>query len=164
VDQYKKGGSSKRQAISLLLDTIYIRIKALTLQAPDFESLIVAQATRRLYQTEKLDADSALIISRRFAAVDYITNLKAYEKLKDVPKVKELTQEILKYNRMLKFYGVQDHQVKNTHISVKLAIFLTILRYLEVMMLLLITAPVFILFLPLFIVTQNVSREKAKGT
>ncbi len=69
VDQFKKGGSYKRQAITLLLDTIHIRIKALTLQAPDFESLIVAQATRRLYQPEKLDADSALIISRRFASV-----------------------------------------------------------------------------------------------
>lgn len=70
VDQYRKGGMEKRKAISLLLDTVYVRLKALTLQAPDFESLMVAQASRRLYQTDKIDADTALIISRRFANVD----------------------------------------------------------------------------------------------
>lgn len=69
VDQYKLGGSEKRKAISLLLDTIQIRLKTLTLQAPDFDSLMVAQASRRLYQPERLDADSALLISRRFADV-----------------------------------------------------------------------------------------------
>ena len=35
----------------------------------DFDSLMVAQASRRLYQPERLDADSALLISRRFAEV-----------------------------------------------------------------------------------------------
>ena len=69
VDQFKLGGPEKRRAISLLLDTIQIRLKTLTLQAPDFDSLMVAQASRRLYQPEKLDADSALLISRRFAEV-----------------------------------------------------------------------------------------------
>ena len=71
VDQYKLGGAEKRKAISLLLDTIQIRLKTLTLQAPNFDSLMAIQASRRLYQTEKLDADSALLTSRRFAYVSF---------------------------------------------------------------------------------------------
>jgi glycerol-3-phosphate O-acyltransferase / dihydroxyacetone phosphate acyltransferase len=41
VDQYKLGGKSKREAIGLLLDTIHVRLKALTVQAPDYDSLMV---------------------------------------------------------------------------------------------------------------------------
>ncbi len=166
VDQYKKGGKDKRQAISLLLDTIHIRLKELTLQAPNFEALMVAQASRRLYQTDKLDADSALIISRKFAHVSrtiYLLPFQAYEKFKDHPKVIQLTQEVLKYNRMLKLYGVQDHQVKNTHLSFKKALFLTCYRCCEVAFLLIVSSPVLILFSPLFILSRRVSHEKAKG-
>jgi glycerol-3-phosphate O-acyltransferase/dihydroxyacetone phosphate acyltransferase len=42
VDQYKLGGKSKKDAISLLLDTIHVRLKALTVQAPDYDSLMVS--------------------------------------------------------------------------------------------------------------------------
>ena len=69
MDKYKQGSSHKREAISTLLEMVYVRIKTITLQASDFDSLMVAQASRRLYQTEKLDPDSALIISRRFSEV-----------------------------------------------------------------------------------------------
>jgi glycerol-3-phosphate O-acyltransferase/dihydroxyacetone phosphate acyltransferase len=41
VDQYNMGGADKRKAIGLLLDTINIRLNALTLQASDFDSLMV---------------------------------------------------------------------------------------------------------------------------
>ena len=64
---------------------------------------------------------------------------------------------------MLKVYGVQDHQVKNTYINIRKAIFLTIMRYMEVLFLLIITAPMLVLFYPLFVLTNQVSKEKAKG-
>lgn len=41
VDQYNMGGAEKRKAIGLLLDTIHIRLNALTLHASDFDSLMV---------------------------------------------------------------------------------------------------------------------------
>lgn len=154
VDQFKLGGPEKRKAISLLLDTIQIRLKTLTLQAPDFDSLMVAQASRRLYQPERLDADSALLISRRFA--------EAYEKLKDDVRVKVLTQEVLKYNRMLLFYGVRDHQVKNTKIDIRIAAFRILSRSLQIAFVIVICTPVIILMAPLFFMTRRVSHEKMK--
>jgi glycerol-3-phosphate O-acyltransferase/dihydroxyacetone phosphate acyltransferase len=153
VDQYKKGGQSKRDAISLLLDTIHVRLKALTVQAPDYDSLMIVQASRRLYQNEGIDADAALVISRRFA--------KAYQDLGDHEKIREIKKEVLQYNRMLKFYGVRDHQVKNTHLSARKAMFLIVIRCLEVAMLAIFVAPIIIMFSPLFLLTKKVSRGKA---
>jgi glycerol-3-phosphate O-acyltransferase / dihydroxyacetone phosphate acyltransferase len=104
-----------------------------------------------LYQNEEIDA--ALVISRRFA--------KAYEDLADHEKVKEIKQEVLQYNRMLNFYGVRDHQVKNTHLSPRQAIFLIAVRCFEVVLLAIIVSPMVILFSPLFLLTKKVSRGKA---
>lgn len=153
VDQYQLGGVEKRQAIALLLDTIQIRLNELTLQASDFDALMVAQASRRLYQTDTLDADRALLISRRFA--------KAYQLLKDHPKIQPLSRDVARYNRMLKFYGVQDHQVKNTHITYHKALALIAFRYLEVIFLGILCAPMIILYSPLMLITKRVSHEKA---
>ena len=153
VDQYRLGGLEKRQAIALLLDTVRIRLNELTIQASDFDQLMVAQASRRLYQTEKLDADRALLISRRFA--------KAYQVLKDHPKILPLSRDVARYNRMLKFYGVQDHQVKNTHITYHKALTLVIVRCLELLVLGILCAPMIILYSPLMMITRRVSHEKA---
>jgi glycerol-3-phosphate O-acyltransferase/dihydroxyacetone phosphate acyltransferase len=111
------------------------------------------QASRRLYQSEGLDADAALVISRRFA--------KAYETLGDHEQVKEIKKEVLQYNRMLKFYGVRDHQVKNTHLSPRKAMFLIFVRCFEVVLLAIAVSPMIIMFSPLFLLTKKVSRGKA---
>ncbi|KAJ3318504.1 hypothetical protein HDV06_000437 [Boothiomyces sp. JEL0866] len=153
VDQYKNGGLEKRQAIGLLMDTIQVHLKSLTVQAPDYDSLMIAQAARRLYQPDKIDIDSSLIMSRRFA--------QAFEKEKNNPLVQQLKQEVSEYNRMLKFYGVKDHQVKNTSIKVSRAIYLVVLRLLQFMVLIVLSAPMLILAWPLIFLTRKVSHERA---
>ncbi|KAJ3270588.1 hypothetical protein HDV01_007684 [Terramyces sp. JEL0728] len=153
VDQYKNGGQDKRQAIGLLMDTIQVHLKSLTVQAADYDSLMIAQAARRLYQPEKIDIDSSLIMSRRFA--------QAFEKEKNNPLVQQLKQEVSEYNRMLKFYGVKDHQVKNTSIKVSRAIYLIVLRSLQFIALIVLSAPTLILAWPLIFLTRKVSHERA---
>ncbi|KAI8926826.1 hypothetical protein BC831DRAFT_511395 [Entophlyctis helioformis] len=104
VEKYKEGGAQKRLAIGLLLDTVTVSLKALTLQAPDFETLMLIQAFRRLYTPagKKLDIDRSLAMSRNFA--------QGFLQMRDHPEVKELTNMVLRYNRLLKYHGVLDHQ------------------------------------------------------
>jgi 1-acyl-sn-glycerol-3-phosphate acyltransferase len=42
VEMYKKGGPDKREACGKLLDTIYDTLKNVTLNAPDYETLMVS--------------------------------------------------------------------------------------------------------------------------
>jgi glycerol-3-phosphate O-acyltransferase/dihydroxyacetone phosphate acyltransferase len=76
--------------------------------------------------------------------------------------VKGLTQEVLKYNRMLAFYGVRDHQVKNTKIDIRIAVFRMLFRSLQIAFVILICAPVILMMAPLFYLTRRVSHEKMK--
>lgn len=41
IEQYKKGGPDKREACGKLLDIIYDTLKSVTLNAPDYETLMV---------------------------------------------------------------------------------------------------------------------------
>jgi glycerol-3-phosphate O-acyltransferase/dihydroxyacetone phosphate acyltransferase len=42
VDQYRKGGILKRQAVASVLEKLQIQLKALTLESPDFDTLMVS--------------------------------------------------------------------------------------------------------------------------
>lgn len=41
VEMYKRGGAEKREACGKLLDTIYEALRGVTLNAPDYETLMV---------------------------------------------------------------------------------------------------------------------------
>nr|KAJ3409529.1 hypothetical protein HK105_003068 [Polyrhizophydium stewartii] len=155
VQDYLNGGPSKREAISLLLDTVTVSLKNLTLQAPDFDTLMVIQAVRRLYTPigRKLDVDQSLALSRQFAI--------GYAKLRDHPQIQELTKMVHDYNSTLKYYGVQDHQVKNTNISSTKALPLLLYRIAELIVLVSLALPSVILFSPLLILSRVVSHRKA---
>lgn len=45
VEMYKKGGADKREACGKLLDTIYDALKNVTLNSPDYETLMVRRTT-----------------------------------------------------------------------------------------------------------------------
>lgn len=47
VEMYKRGGPEKREACGKLLDTIYDALKNVTLNAPDYETLMVSVWTKR---------------------------------------------------------------------------------------------------------------------
>ena len=156
VAQYARGDTDKRKAVSLLLDTIQVSLKQLTLQAPDFETLMVVQAARRLYSADrKLDIDSSLRLSRRFAF--------AFDTLRDRPEIHALVEEVKHYNRMLKYYGVRDHQVKNTSIPPSKAIGLLFYRSFQLLFITLLAAPMLILGSPLLYIAVTVAKSKMHG-
>ncbi|KAL5521662.1 SCT1_1 [Sanghuangporus sanghuang] len=105
VELYKEGGVPKRQACSRLLDLVYEGLKTVTLRAPDYETLMLIQAARRLYQIpgQHLTLSQVVQLNKRF--------LQAYLHFKDDLRVEHLKRNVLKYNRALRDLGLRDHQV-----------------------------------------------------
>lgn len=131
MEKFKQGGSEKRDACGKLLDTIYGALKAVTVNAGSFETLMVIirlrishillspralqliQAARRLYKPahRKLHISQVVDLNRRF--------LIGYNVFKDEPKVVDLQQRVLAYNQLLKYHGIKDHQVYKTSLGGK---------------------------------------------
>ena len=125
VNMFKEGGPSKRAAVAKLLDLIYDGLKTVTVRAPDYDTLMVScnwaslpgsahrplcfqliQAARRLYKPpgQHLTLGQVVELNKRF--------LEAYLQLKDEPKIQDLRNKVLKYNRLLRDLGLRDHQVR----------------------------------------------------
>ncbi|KAH9966637.1 glycerol-3-phosphate O-acyltransferase [Russula dissimulans] len=105
VEKFKQGGQEKREAVSKFLDLVYDALKAVTIRAPDYDTLMLIQATRRLYRPpgQKLTLDEVVELNRRF--------LHGYSVFKDDPRLQALLRNVLKYNRLLRDLGLRDHQV-----------------------------------------------------
>ncbi|TFY74185.1 hypothetical protein EWM64_g9828, partial [Hericium alpestre] len=157
VEMFKQGGSQKREAVSKLLDLTYDGLKTVTIRAPDYDTLMLIQAARRLYKSpgQYLTLGQVVELNKRFLA--------AYNQFKDEPRVQALRTNVLKYNRLVRDLGLRDHQVylPTQKASWKtLGLFLYRLGLLMVWTLL--ALPGVILNGPVFLIASIVSRQKAK--
>lgn len=156
VEQYKLGGTEKREACTRLLDTIYSSLKSVTVNATSYETLMVIQAARRLYKPahRKLHISQVVDLNRRFVI--------GYNLFKDEPKVKELQQKVLAYNQLVKYHGLRDHQVPR--MSLKSPSILALLMYRILLLIIwgLLAFPGAILNLPVVIVAKVISAKKAR--
>ena len=68
VEEFGKGGKEKREACAKLLELIYDGLKTVTIRAPDWETLMVIQAGRRLYKTpgQYLTLGQTVELNKRF--------------------------------------------------------------------------------------------------
>ncbi|TIB30187.1 hypothetical protein E3P84_03448 [Wallemia ichthyophaga] len=156
VDLFTQGGADKRAACASLLDIIYDGLKSVTVQAPDYETLMVIQAGRRLFKTpgHHLTLGQVVELNRRLIA--------GYLSYKDDVKIIALRNKILKYNRRLQDLGIRDHQVEAaTRKSWKSA---GLLLYRVWLLLLwgLLAFPGAMLHLPVFLTAKYISHRKAK--
>jgi len=159
VEAFKAGGKPKRDAINSLLETIQESLDSVTQQAPDRETLMLSQATRRLYKPMrmKLPLPEVIELNRRL--------LKGFQTNKDRPAVKELKQAVQNYDRQLKALGVKDHQVEwgNVHRrSWWLVLFTLLYRIGELIVLSVGTLPSVALFWPVFVTARVISRDKQR--
>ncbi|KAF8983603.1 hypothetical protein BGZ46_009949 [Entomortierella lignicola] len=155
IEMYKKGGPDKREACGKLLDTIYDTLKNVTLNAPDYETLMVIQAARRLYKPthRKLQISQVVELNRRFVA--------GYLHFKDNPKVIEIKEKVMHYNTQLRYHGLRDHQV-NIRTTRRHAIELLITRVTQMIFLSLLALPGTLMNLPVAIIARVISNKKAK--
>ncbi|KIY73050.1 hypothetical protein CYLTODRAFT_440129 [Cylindrobasidium torrendii FP15055 ss-10] len=156
VQMFQQGGVQKREAVEKLLDLIYSALKTVTVRAPDYDTLMLIQAIRRLYQTPFSQPTLGQVVemNRRL--------LEGFNSYKDDPRIIQLLRDVKKYNRDLRDLGLRDHQVPRAR---KASLSLLALLGYRVGLLAtwtLLALPGTILNAPMIITASVISRKKAK--
>ncbi|KAI6109842.1 hypothetical protein F5141DRAFT_811233 [Pisolithus sp. B1] len=156
VEMFKQGGSSKREAVAKLLDLIYDGLKTVTIRAPDYDTLMLIQAARRLYKTpgQHPTLGQVVELNRRF--------LEGYTHFKDEPRVRKLKADVLKYNRLLRDLGLRDHQVPRAKKASWKTLSLLLYRLVLLLVWTVLALPGTILNGPVIILASVISGQKAR--
>jgi len=156
IAMFKEGGPKKREASGKLLDIVYDGLKTVTLRAPDYDTLMLIQAARRLYETpgQHLTLGQVVELNKRF--------LEAYRHFHDEPRVVKLKEKVLKYNRAIRNLGLRDHQVPRAKKASWKTLGLLAYRLTLLILWSLLALPGVILNAPIFILASVLSRKKAK--
>ncbi|TGO30945.1 hypothetical protein BPAE_0002g00360 [Botrytis paeoniae] len=154
VELYKSG--DRRGAVSQLLDIVYQALVAVTVTSPDYDTLMLIQAARRLYNPtgKKLPLPMVVELNRRL--------VKGYTHYKDDPRIVSLKKSVLDYNRQLRYMNLKDHQVEYAKFSVPKAVFLLFYRLGKLAVLSIGVIPGLVLFAPVFIASKIISIKKSK--
>ncbi|APA08032.1 hypothetical protein SS1G_00327 [Sclerotinia sclerotiorum 1980 UF-70] len=154
VELYKSG--DRRGAVSQLLDIVYQALVAVTVTSPDYDTLMLIQAARRLYNPtgKKLPLPMVVELNRRL--------VKGYTHYKDDPRIVQLKKSVLDYNRQLRYMNLRDHQVEYAKFSVPRAVFLLFYRLGKLAVLSIGVIPGLFLFAPVFIASKIISIKKSK--
>lgn len=147
---------NQREAVSSLLNTISDAMATVTVSCPDYDTLMMIQATRRLYKFPKRPVPLPLVVdmNRRL--------IKGYTQYKEDERIKTTTQAVMKYNSKLRHLGLRDHQVEHASSNKAKSGALLIARIVQVLVLSVFSLPGTILFAPVFAATKVISRMKAK--
>lgn len=153
VELYRKG--ERREAVGQLLETIYQALLAVTVTSPDYDTLMVIQAARRLYNPtgKKLPLPVVVELNRRL--------VKGYTHYKDDPRIIGLKDAVSQYNKQLRYLNLRDHQVQYAKFSTPKVIFTLIYRVLKLSILSIGVLPGLILFAPVFIASKIISKKKS---
>ncbi|KAI7880810.1 uncharacterized protein EV154DRAFT_540075 [Mucor mucedo] len=155
VEKYAQGGASKREAISKLLDEGYDGLKSVTVNAPNYDTLMIIATARRLYKPaaeHKLRIDQVVELNRRF--------LLGYKYFEKDPRLVELAQRIKAYNNTLKYFGLRDYQVARTQTTMYSAAPVLVSRIIKLVFLAIFGFPALLINSPLIILTLVISQKK----
>ena len=147
VELYKNG--ERREAVSRLLDTVYQALVAVTVTSPDYDTLMLIQAARRLYNPtgKKLPLPMVVELNRRL--------VKGYTHYKDDPRIISLKKSVSDYNKQLRYLNLRDHQVEYAKFSIPKVIFTLLWRVGKISVLSVGVIPGLVLFAPVFIAQKS---------
>lgn len=156
VGRFEKGGEDKRKAIGDLMDIIVDGLKSVTVRAPDYDTLMLIQAARRLYRPpgQHLTLGQIVELNKRF--------IVGYEVYKDEPRVKELERKVKEYNTLLRYMGLKDHQIERVGRPRWRSFFLMLYRLGLLGAWGTLALPGVVLNSPIFIAAKIISHKKAK--
>lgn len=157
VAAYKAG--DRRNAVGSLLETVYQGLLAVTQSSPDYDTLMLAQAARRLYNPhgKKLPLPVVVELNRRL--------IKGYTQYKDDPRVVAVRKDVTEYNRRLRSLRVADHQVEWGNVHERrwwYVLAVLIYRLGELLVLFAGTLPGLAMFWPVFVTTKVISMRKQR--
>ncbi|KAF2720368.1 hypothetical protein K431DRAFT_285852 [Polychaeton citri CBS 116435] len=154
VEMYKSG--DRRTAIGELLDVVYNSLVAVTVTSPDYDTLMLIQAVRRLYNPKgkKLPLPMIVELNRRL--------VRGYTTYKEDPRIVSLKRDVLRYNRQLLMLNIRDHQVSYAKFSWHQVVLTLIYRVLKLAVLAIAVVPGTFLFSPVFIAGKLISIRKSR--
>jgi glycerol-3-phosphate O-acyltransferase/dihydroxyacetone phosphate acyltransferase len=154
IEKYKNG--DRREAVGKLLEDIYNSLVAVTVTAPDYDTLMLIQAVRRLYNPKgkKLPLPMVIELNRRL--------VKGYSRYKDDPRIINLKKSVLAYNREIIALNIRDHQVEYAKLPIIKVLFTLLYRLGKIFLLAMGVLPGLILFAPVFIAGKLISIKKSK--
>ncbi|MCJ1312193.1 hypothetical protein MMC25_005867 [Agyrium rufum] len=154
IELYKSG--DRRESTKQLLDIIHQSLIAVTVTSPDYDTLMLIQAARRLYNPKgkKLPLPMIVELNRRL--------VKGYTQYKDDPRIINLKTSVNKYNKQLRLLGVRDHQVEYAKFSIAKVVFTLTYRLGKIAILAVGTIPGLILFAPIFVASKVISIRKSR--
>lgn len=155
VEMYKN--NQRRDAIGQTLDMVYQALSAVIVSTPDYDTLMVIQAARRLYNPtgKKLPLPIVVELNRRLAL--------GYERYKDDPRIVKLRENVKEYNKQLRYLNIRDHQVQYAKLSWPVVVLTFFYRLGKLLLLSAGVLPGLVLFSPVFIASKVISRHKAKA-
>ncbi|EDO17127.1 hypothetical protein Kpol_1025p48 [Vanderwaltozyma polyspora DSM 70294] len=148
---------TNKEAVKELLDTVTEGLKAVTVNTPDYETLMVVQAMRRLYTAQlntKLSLPMIVEMNRRI--------VKYYQTYKDDPEFRQLKNDILKYNSHLQQFNIPDHLVETAKVDFTKNLCLLVFRSITLFVSVILALPGILLFSPIFLVSKRISEKKAR--
>ncbi|KAG7660394.1 uncharacterized protein J8A68_006098 [[Candida] subhashii] len=147
-----------RESVNKLLEEISVRLREVTVTCPDYDTLMVLQACRRLHcssNREHVPLPMVVEMNRRL--------VKSYQEHENAPDVVELRKLVLKYNEKLRFMGIHDNQVQSLYESNRIKLlFMVISRAFKVALFWGLSLPGVILFSPVFVIGNHISKIKQK--
>ena len=157
IEAYKAG--DRRNAVGSLLETIYQGLVAVTQLSPDYDTLMLVQAARRLYNPtgKKLPLPLVVELNRRL--------VKGYTQYQHDPRIIQLKKDVHDYNRRLRALGIKDHQVEWGNVRNRpwwLIMGTLLWRLGEILVLSIGTLPGLALFWPVFVTTKIISIRKSR--
>ncbi|KDE08118.1 hypothetical protein MVLG_01599 [Microbotryum lychnidis-dioicae p1A1 Lamole] len=156
VRAFERGGDDKKKAIGDVMDLVVDGLKSVTVRAPDFETLMLIQATRRLYRPpgQHLTLGQIVELNKRFIA--------GYEAYRDDPRLKQLMIRVKEYNTLLRYMGLKDHQIERVVRPFWRSLVLLCYRLGLFGAWSILALPGVILNAPIFIAAKIISHRKAK--
>ncbi|CDK25106.1 unnamed protein product [Kuraishia capsulata CBS 1993] len=145
-----------RDTVSALLKTLTDAMKTVTVTCPDYETLMIIQAARRLYDfpIKPVPLGAVLDMNRRL--------IIGYTRYQDDPRIMHLKDSVLRYNAKLEQLGIRDHQVEIARVGKPRVFFRLLQRVASLAIMATLSLPGTLLFSPVFIAAKVISAKKQR--
>ncbi|KAF2706334.1 hypothetical protein K504DRAFT_438527 [Pleomassaria siparia CBS 279.74] len=149
-------GPERREVIGEMLEIVKQGLLAVTVTAPDYDTLMLIQAVRRLYNPKgtKLPLSRIVELNRRL--------VQGYTRFKDDPRIVNLQKDVIAYNKRLLALNIRDHQVVYAKKHIVEVFFMFWYRVLKLVVLSAFVLPGLVLFSGVFLFGKLHSLKKAK--
>ncbi|RKF62870.1 putative acyltransferase [Erysiphe neolycopersici] len=154
VNLYRNG--ERREAVGKLLETVYQSLVAVTVTSPDYDTLMLIQAARRLYNPTSRHLPLPMVVELNRKLV------KGYTYYKNDPRVVSLQKAVTNYNKQLRYLNIKDHQVEYAKHSIPKIIPLLLYRLGKISVLSIGVLPGLVLFSPVFAASKVISIKKSR--